>query len=131
MLRNLRKKNAASGMEHKPLSLECFPVEILQAFLSYVFDARSLKNLILSASFHHCGFLAAEPLILQDVLRNEFDARVLPDALATYAFARLPPQRGADVRDFLSRYYHSAAALPEIWSISDSIGLSQIHDNVE
>ena len=117
------------------LSLESFPTELVQAILSYASDAVSLRALILSGASLYRAFLAVQNLILKDVVRNEFRASILPHALAILTSAHFSLQRDDQIQsdqieDSLLHFHH-VAALPETWSLSESLALSTVRDYVK
>ena len=116
------------------------PTELLQAILSHAGDAFSLKNLAQCCSSFHRAFLANQDFLLQTVLRNEISAGVLPDALVTFASARL--LRGEEFTTIpsdghLRQGFDCQAQLRQLvklglisWSVPKALALSQLHSHI-
>lgn len=118
--------------------IKLLPTELVQAILSQTSDAFSLISLAQCCSSFHCAFLADQVHILQTVLRNEIAADVLPDALTTFASARLlhglelttSPSTPNEERDYLSDLRQLAELGPASWSIPKALAISELHSNV-
>ena len=90
------------------------------------------------SSFHR-AVLANQDSILQNVLRNEVSATVLPDALITFASTRLllgedfkmlpyvPPRD----RDYLRGLRQIAELGPVSWSMPKALAISKLHRDVD
>lgn len=119
--------------------MKLLPTELVQAILSQTSDAFSLISLAQCCSSFHRAFLADQDRILQTVLRNEIAADVLPDALTTFASARLlhgvelttSPSTPNRERDYLSDLRQLAERGPVSWSISKALAISDLHGNVD
>ncbi len=119
--------------------LRFLPTELVQVILLYATDAFSLKNLAQCCSSFHRAFLANQDSILQIVLRNEISADVLPDALVTFASARLLlgvdfkilPCVPHEERDYLRDLRQIAELGPVSWSMPKALAISKLHRDVD
>lgn len=130
-----------------PHSNPLLPPELATSILSQAPDARSLRNLILSAPCFYYGFFTTSRRILHAVLFNEFGPALLPIALAIHHCKRLTlvdfhhaasqseewsnQQLLRETRNGILSTMARQARIPEDWTFSDSLALTELHDDVD
>lgn len=130
-----------------PIHRTPLPPELTSIILSHVPDARTLRNLILSAPCFYHGFFATSRFILHAVLFNEFGSALLPIALAIHYCERLPlgdlhhaafqndkwvkQQVLRDARLHIVSTIARNAQIPDDWSLPDSLALTELHSHAD
>lgn len=123
------------------------PPELAVIILSQAPDARTLRNLILSAPCFYLCFPAASRLILHAVLFNEFGSALLPIVLAIHRceiltlvdLRHVASQRERRINQEILQITRAnilnsmvkSVRLPYGWTLSDSLALTELHDDVD
>lgn len=113
-------------------TIKGLPPELKQALLSALPDVSSLRSAALSCSFLYHAFLSAEELITTQVVKNQIDADVLPEALTALKTFRSQPWSRQGVIDFVDGHHLCfRTSPPESWSLSEALPLGNLHASVE
>ncbi|KAK8034858.1 hypothetical protein PG993_009853 [Apiospora rasikravindrae] len=121
----------------RPSPLEGLSVELVRLVLSALPDVASLRATVLSCPLFYRAFLKAEAAIATQVLLNQIDASVLPEAMATAESARLRlhadegPLDEMAVIGFMERNLRHRPAAPTSWSLLDALRVARLHSAVE
>jgi len=111
--------------------IEKLPVELKQNLLSALTDASSLRSAALSCPSMYYAFVNAEELIISQVVKNQIDADVLPEAVVALESSRLQPWTRHGVMDFIRHHLHARTCLPRSWTLSEALALGRLHSGVE
>src|ERR1700753_611600 len=113
--------------------VERLPVEITRMILHAIPDLFSLRSTALSCpAFYHI-FSTAQITITTSVVFNQFDLRVLTEAISTFEISKLRP-RDDEVRDTVGRFFqkwlYNRQIPPESWTLKDALPLAEMHTYV-
>jgi hypothetical protein len=111
--------------------LEKLPLELKQDLLSALADVASLRSAALSCPSMYRAFMNAEELITSQVVENQIDADVLPEALVALMSSRPQPWTMQGVADFIHHHLHARTYLPRSWTLSEALPLGRLHSGVE
>ncbi len=111
-------------------ALEVLPVEAKQDIMSTLPDVWSLKSIALTSSSLYHAFTDAEVLITSQVLLNEVEFDVLPEAAAALESSRLKPWTRQRIQDFVFQHLRSRRPPPQKWTLSDALLISKLYDHV-
>ncbi|KAK7967580.1 uncharacterized protein PG986_001857 [Apiospora aurea] len=111
----------------RPSTLEGLPVELVRLVLAGLPDVASLRATVLSCPIFYGAFQEAEAAIVKQVLLNQMDASVLPEAMAAAESTRLrlhpdaEPLAEMTVAGFMDQNLRNRPAPPTSWSLRDAI----------
>jgi hypothetical protein len=111
--------------------MEEFPLELKQTLLSALSDVSSLRSAALSCSALYHAFLNAEEMITTQVVKNQLDADVLPEAAAALKSSRSQSWTRQGVIDFVGQRLRSRMPPPNSWTLSEALPLGNLHSSVE
>jgi hypothetical protein len=111
--------------------IQRLPTELKQCLLSAMSDIPTLRSMALSCSSYCYAFSNAETLITAQVMRNQMDVDVLPEAVAAFESSRLQPKTQQCARDFVRHHLHSRTAPTELWTLSKALSVSKLQSRVE
>jgi hypothetical protein len=111
--------------------IEEFPLELKQALLSALSDVSSLRSAALSCLSLYHAFLNAEELITTQVVKNQLDADVLPEAVTASKSSRSQCWTRKSIMDFVGQYLRSRMSPPKSWTLSEALPLGNLHSSVE
>ncbi|KAK8065480.1 hypothetical protein PG997_012227 [Apiospora hydei] len=121
----------------RPSTLEGLPVELVRLVLAGLPDVASLQATVLSCPLFYGAFQEAEAAIATQVLLNQMDASVLPEAMAAAESTRLRLHPDAEplaemaVAGFMDRNLRNRPAPPTSWSLLDALRVARLHAAVE
>ncbi|KAF6826923.1 hypothetical protein CPLU01_09403 [Colletotrichum plurivorum] len=99
------------------------PDELWVSILSHLPDFESLKNAALtSPTWFRCA-----PSACRQVVLNEVDLRILPDAIAALESSKFDPKNLDLVVDYSDKYLKIRPPIPPTISLSDAAGLTDLH----
>ena len=107
--------------------IEDFPLELKQALLSALSDVSSLRSAALCCSSLYHAFLSAEELITTQVVKNQIDADVLPEAVIALRSYRSGPWSRQGISDFVDHHLRSRMSPPDSWTLSEALPLGNLH----
>ncbi|KAI0544218.1 hypothetical protein F4679DRAFT_591684 [Xylaria curta] len=121
--------------EFRPSPIKGLPVELLQMILRLVPDVQSLHAAVLSCSSFYHAFWNVETTITTEVLLNQIDVGVLPEAMLTAESALLPdeskPKSYETANNFAARNLRQRPTPPRSWSLQEALRLSRLHFYVD
>lgn len=104
---------------------EGLSAELVRMVLSAAPDVESLRAAVVSCPLFYRAFLEAEASVTEQVLLNQIDASVLPDA-------RLAFESREGIVDFTTaQSLRERSTLPQTWSLRDALRLGRLHPHVE
>ena len=112
--------------------MERLPVELTQMVMSATSDILILKRVALSCPILYYAFLSDESKIMTNVLLNQVNLDVLPEAVATLASSRLQPHAvEPDARkrilDFVTGYLQQRQTPLKSFTMGDGFCLGKLH----
>ncbi|KAI0000079.1 hypothetical protein F4779DRAFT_635724 [Xylariaceae sp. FL0662B] len=116
--------------------IEGLPVELVRAILSELPDVESLQAAVLSCPLFYCAFLQAETAITAQVLLNQIDVSVLPEAVAASESSSLrphdtKPESREAIVTFATQYLQRRPTPPKSWSLQKALHISRLHFYVD
>jgi hypothetical protein len=111
--------------------IEKLHLELKQGLLSALPDVASLSSAALSCPSMYHAFLHAEELITTQVVKNQLNAEVLPEAFIAWESSRPRTWTRQDVFDFIDNHLRSRTYLPRSWTLSEALPLGKLHCSVE
>ncbi|KAI0856525.1 hypothetical protein F4860DRAFT_492626 [Xylaria cubensis] len=121
--------------ESRPSPFKRLPVELLQMILGHVPDVPSLYAAVLSCSLFYRAFEGIETTITTQVLLNQIDVSVLPEAMMTFESTLLPdkskPESSKAVDNFITRTLRQRPTPPRSWSLQKALPFGQLHFYVD
>ncbi|KAJ2988039.1 hypothetical protein NUW58_g4185 [Xylaria curta] len=124
--------------EPQPGPIEGLPVELVRMILSALPDVVSLQAAALSCPLFYTAFLDAETSIATNVLLNQVDASVLPEAIAASESSWLRPhdtvprrQTRKVITDFVAGNLCQRPTLPKSWLLKKALHIGRFHSCVE
>lgn len=133
---HLAQKKMATDREVPSSRIEGLPLELVQIVLSALPDVSSLQAAVLSCPLFYRSFMRAERAIVTQVLSNQVDISVLPEAIAASESSWLrphdtDPKSRAAIVDFVDRNLHRRPMLSEHWSLIEAIPISRFHFHLQ
>lgn len=122
--------------EFRPSPTEGLSVELVRMILSAVPDVASLQAAALSCPLFYRAFLEAETAITAQVLLNQIDVSVLPEAMAASESSSLrphdtEPKNGEVIVDFVTQNLRQRPTPPRYWSLRKALRLGRLHIYVD
>lgn len=120
----------------RPSLIEGLSVELVRMILSALPDVKSLQTAVSSCPLFSHAFLEAETAITAQVLLNQIDSSVLPEAIAVFESSRLRPHNTEDenrhaILDFVAQNLHQRPTLPRPLSLQNALCLGRLHFYVD
>jgi len=115
--------------EFQPSPIEGLSVELVRMILSGVQDVPSLHAAVLSSPLFYRAFWGAETDITTQVVLNQIDSSVLPEAIAA-SESSLLSGNGSDGQvtlDFITQNLSRRPTPPRAWSLPEALRLGQLH----
>ncbi|KAK1768774.1 hypothetical protein QBC33DRAFT_577229 [Phialemonium atrogriseum] len=118
--------------EFRPSPIDGLSVELVRMILSVVPDVASLQAAALSCPLFYRAFLEAETAITAQVLLNQIDISVLPEAMAASESSSLrphdtEPKNGQVIVDFVTQNLRQRPTPPRSWSLRKALRLGRLH----
>ncbi|KAI1288285.1 hypothetical protein F5Y03DRAFT_404932 [Xylaria venustula] len=122
--------------KRQPSSMERMPIELVRMILSSLSDVESLRAAVISCPVFYHAFRNAEKSITGDVLLNQIDVSVLPDAMAARESSELfdPSKKEGPfeiVTGFITQTIRPRPTPPRSWSLIEALRLARVHRCVE
>jgi hypothetical protein len=122
--------------EFRPSPIEGLPVELVQMILSAVPDVTSLRAGALSCPLLYHAFLEKESAITAQVLLNQVDVSVLPEAMAASESSWLrphdtEPKNRRVIVDFINQNLRQRPTPPKSWPLRKALHLGRLHFYVD
>lgn len=119
-----------------PSPIEKLSIELVRMVLSAIPDVASLREAALSCPLFYRAFFDAETAITTQVLLNQIDASVLPEATAASESSSLrphdpEPQSRQDIFDFVARNLRQRPTPPKSWLLGEALRLGRLHFHVD
>jgi hypothetical protein len=111
--------------------IERLPLELKQDLLAALADLASLRSAALSCPSMYHAFVNAEKLITNQVVNNQIDAAVLPEAVGALKSSRPQPWTRQGVGDFIHHHLQARTYLPHSLTLSEAWALGRLHSGVE
>lgn len=120
----------------RPGPIAGLPVELVRIILSSLPDVASLQPAALSCPLFYRVFLEAETSITTQVLLNQIDISVLPEAMAASESLRLrvhgtDPKSRQAIMDFVAQNLRQRQTPPRSWSLRNALRLGRLHSHVD
>ncbi|KAI1311828.1 hypothetical protein F5Y03DRAFT_342503 [Xylaria venustula] len=124
------------ALDEQSSPIERLPLELLQMILSALPDVVLLQTAVLSCPLFYRSFLEAESAIVTQVLFNQLDMTLLPEAIATAESACLrphdtDPKSREAIIEFVTRNLHQRSTLPGSWSLTKALHIGRFHFHVQ
>lgn len=115
------------------MTLDSLPLEIIQIIFSHIPNIPTLEAFKVTSTCIYNVYLTFKGTIKWDVILNEINADVLPDALLVQDSAEFTIESHDDQSEFCERYkcLRSDTDLCEHWTRSDWIELAKIYEPVQ
>lgn len=116
--------------------IERLSVELVRMILSAVPDVASLQAAVLSCPLFYSSFLEAEGEITAQVLLNQIDISVLPEAMVAFGSSSwhlrgTNPKNREVLVNFISQDNFQRPTPPRSWSLRKALDLGRLHIYVD